>query len=72
MSSWWNQKFMGDGTNRRFDPAKVRGKAAAYADNRTKYNRADPRWDAFYRGYLSGYLVCQREKFALIRLKVKK
>lgn len=71
MSSWWNTKFMSDGTNKQFDPAKVRGKAAAYADSRTKCNRSDNRWDAFYRGYLSGYLTSQREKFAILRLKLK-
>lgn len=71
MSSWWNNKTMSDGSNRSFDPKKVRGKAAAYADSRTKYNRDDPKWDAFYRGYLSGYLTSQREKFANIRLRLK-
>lgn len=65
MSSWWNAK------DRKFKPGMVRGKAAAYADSRTKFNRDDPRWDAFYRGYLSGYLASQREKFATLRLRVK-
>lgn len=71
MTSWWNSKTMIDGSNRKFDPAKARGKAAAYADSRTKANRTDPKWDAFYRGYLSGFLASQREKFAEIRLKLK-
>lgn len=64
MSSWWNDK------TRKFDPKAVRGKAAAYADSRCK-DRKSPIWDAFYRGFLSGYLKSQREKFAVIRLKLE-
>lgn len=65
MSSWWNAK------DRQFNPKLVRAKAAAYADLRCKNNRDDPKWNIFYRGFLSGYLASQREKFAIIRLKLK-
>lgn len=65
MTSWWNDK------QRTFKPGMVREKAALYADNRCKFNRDDPRWEAYYRGYLSGYLTSQRNKFAALRVALR-
>lgn len=64
MSSWWNDP------DRKFKEETARGKAAVYAD-KIAGDRKYPMWKLVYMAYLSGYLKSQREKFALIRLKLK-
>lgn len=70
MYSWWNNPKNSDGSDRKFNPETARGKAAIYAD-KVVGTRKYPMWKLVYMAFLAGYLKSQREKFAIIRLKLK-
>lgn len=54
---------------RGFNNAPVRQAAALHADLMEKDHKLD--WQTCFDSYLSGWLACQRQKFAELRIKIK-